>query len=126
MRKLLLMIGLIAFIATCSAQDTKSLQLKHKNNKDLLEYELLIFDTGFDSWFITKDNESNKRSIKYYELKNQIYVSEWNRLHRTGRREFDCSINYESTTNYGFNLNYKLYMYFKYFEEKNKIKLIHP
>ena len=36
---------------------------------------------------------------------------------------YETYIDYNSNTDYGLDLNYKLYYYFKYFEETNKVKL---
>lgn len=133
MKKLFLLILAVFVFATISSaqkeekiQKKKSLQVRAKVEKDSTEYDLLVFDIGFDSWFIMHDNESEKRLLSYYELKNKLYVIAWNDLYRRHNRLIDCYIDYNSSIKYGFDLNYKLYMYFKYFEEKNKIKLIYP
>jgi hypothetical protein len=131
MKKLFLIILAVFLFASISSaqkedvvQKKKSLQVETKIAKDSTEYDLIIFDIGFDSWFAINDNESQKRSLSYYEHKNQFYVIAWNDLYTRNIPSIDCRIEYESTVRYGFDLNYKLYMYFKYFEKKNKIKLI--
>jgi hypothetical protein len=43
--------------------------------RDSVEYELLIFDPGFDSWPMTKPSR-NFPSKSYYEIKNLLYVTE--------------------------------------------------
>lgn len=132
MRKLLLTLCVLAFIVACSSQhnaikdNKRSIALNQKTTQDSIEYELIVFDIGFDSWFSYNDNEAQKRIQSYYEYKNRLYVLAWNDLFRQNNRLIDCFIDYDSTINYGFDLNYKLYMYFKYFEEKNRIKLINP
>jgi hypothetical protein len=91
---------------------------------DSTEYELIIIDPGFDTWFLTQPSREYK-SQNYYEYWNRLYVSEWNYRYSTARDkgEYDSYIDYNPRINYGLDLNYKLYYYFKYFEEKNGTKL---
>jgi len=91
---------------------------------DSTEYELIILDPGFDSWFVTRNFKATARSETYYKHWNQFYVSEWNRLFYQGHPYFENSIDYDYTEDYGFDLNYKLYHYFLYTEEVTGIKLV--
>lgn len=90
-----------------------------------LEYELIIRDPGFESWLVTQPPE-NFYSNDYYANKNWLYVSEWNRRYMTSRRKgmYENYIDYKPNIDYGIDLNYKLYNYFRYFEMKNHVKLI--
>jgi hypothetical protein len=130
MKRSIFIIGIIVLTIACSTQhnvrndNKKSIALKQKITQDSIEYDLIIFDIGFESWFAYNDNETMKRSKDYYKHKNQFYVIAWNNLYRKNNRLIDCDIEYETNIDYGFDLNYKLYMYFKYFEEKNHLKLI--
>ena len=54
---------------------------------------------------------------------NNLYAQEWNRRYTTGDRRIESYIDYNPLTNYGFEFNYKLFMFFKYFEETNRVKL---
>ncbi|MDO9339389.1 MAG: DUF6146 family protein [Bacteroidales bacterium] len=91
---------------------------------DSLEYKLIVLDPGFDVWLATKPSKEFY-SKEYYEQKNRLYVSEWNNRYMTSRNNgrYETYIDYNSNTDYGLDLNYKLYYYFKYFEETNKVKL---
>ena len=91
---------------------------------DSLEYELIVLDPGFESWLATRPSKEFY-SKEYYELKNHQYVSEWNNRYLAARNNglYETYIDYNSNTDYGLDLNYKLYYYFKFFEETNKIKL---
>lgn len=93
--------------------------------KDTVEYSLLIIDPGFESWLITQPPEEFY-SNDYYEMKNQLYVLEWNRRYNTSFNKdlYDNYIDYNSNIEYGIDLNYKLYYYFKYFERTNHINLL--
>ena len=91
---------------------------------DSLSYKLIIFDPGFDTWLASKPAKEFY-SQGYYEQRNRLYVAEWNTRYMTGRdgRIYETYIDYDPQTNYGLDINYRLYYYFKYFEETNRIRL---
>lgn len=89
------------------------------------EYDLIIMDPGFESWFVTQAKPMWYYSNSYYKSWNQIYVQAWNEradnpLRYGGERDFpfENHINYDPNTDYGIDLNYKLFWYFKYVENK--------
>jgi hypothetical protein len=92
---------------------------------DSVEYELIVFDPGFDTWLATKPSKEFY-SDQYYEDKNRLYVPEWNYRFMTSQDQdlYGWYIDYDNNIDYGLDLNYKLYYYFKYFEEVNKIQLV--
>jgi hypothetical protein len=91
---------------------------------DSLEYELIILDPGFDTWLATRPSKEFY-SKDYYTQKNRLYVSEWNHRYMTSRNNgYDSYIIYDTRIDYGLDLNYKLYYYFRYFEETNKTDLL--
>lgn len=93
---------------------------------DSVKYELIVLDPGFDSWLATKPPE-NFYSKNYYELKNKLYVTEWNNRYTNPAKFgnlYETRIDYNMFTDYGLDLNYRLYYYFLFFEEMNHVKLI--
>lgn len=82
------------------------------------EYELIILDNGFQSWFMTYAKPVSFYSPSYYAAKNQRYVIAWNDLFYQygGRGPFQNRIDYDFNTDYGLKLNYQLFWYFKYIE----------
>jgi hypothetical protein len=93
---------------------------------DSVEYKLIVFDPGFDSWIATKP-QMNFYSKEYYETKNRLYVTEWNYRNQqplTFGDLYDSKIEYYFNVDYGIELNYRLYYYFRFFEETNHISLI--
>jgi hypothetical protein len=92
---------------------------------DSVKYELIIIDPGFDTWLLTKPSKEYY-SQNYYEQKNRLYVMEWNYRYMSGkdRGKYETYIDYLPGIDYGLELNYKLFYYFKYFEETNNIMLI--
>jgi hypothetical protein len=91
---------------------------------DTLEYEIIIIDAGFDTYLASIAKPANFYSQSYYETKNKFYVSEWNIRHNQPMRYnpniYENRINYDFNTDYGLDVNYKLYNYFKFVEYKYK------
>ncbi|MCX6254655.1 MAG: DUF6146 family protein [Bacteroidia bacterium] len=92
---------------------------------DSLEYRLIVLDPGFEAWLASKPSK-DFYSKEFYEQKNRLYVSEWNYRYTTSQTNglYETYIDYNSKTDYGLDLNYKLYYFFKYFEETNHLKLM--
>ena len=88
------------------------------------EYELIVFDSGFDFWLNSSGHSISQYSNEYLRSMNISYVQEWNRRNIMGDRRFESYIDYDTFEDYNKDFNYKLFMYFKYFEEKNRLKLI--
>ena len=121
---LLLMISCNSTIKTTSANDTKLPEGAVRIANDSLEYEIIIIDIGFETYLQTIAKPANFYSQSYYEIKNQFYVSEWN-IRAQNPLRYDSTIyenviEYDFNTNYGLDVNYKLYNYFKFVESKYK------
>lgn len=83
------------------------------------EYEVLILDPGFDRWFATNSRPPNFYSLEYYESQNRRYVAAWNerassQASNPSNSPFQSYINYDPTIEYGLEVNYMLFYYFKY------------
>lgn len=94
--------------------------------EDSLEYELVVLDPGFDTWYLLQDSPARYRTQQYYENWNFQYVTAWNSLARNPRRGsfFQTIIGYEPNVDYGFELNHKLFYYFQYVEHKLGIPIL--
>ena len=92
---------------------------------DSLEYRIIIMDPGFDTWLLNKP-PMNFYTNDYYVTKNRLYVAEWNLRYMTANNDglYQNSIDYNPRIEYGIDINYKLYYYFRYFEETNHISLL--
>lgn len=95
---------------------------------DELQYEVIIIDGGFDTWLRTTAKPRDFYTQNYLESRNITWVIEWNNIARfpknTRERELDLMIiDYQSGTNYGYEVNYLLYNYLVYFQLKNNIRL---
>jgi len=94
-------------------------------NKEL-EYEIIIVETGFQSWLVTQP------PMTYYtqstlEVKNKFYVMEWNQRvispQRYNPNLYQWPIDYDQSIDYGMEVNYLLYMYFEFFQKKYRQRL---
>lgn len=133
--KSLIYIGFIlAIILGCSTSNTSqnkkfSSDVKSVENDTVkianeeLEYEIIIIDPGFNSWFLSYARPRNYYSQNYLEARNRDWVIGWNNAFTQGNRLIEMSIDYNSTIDYGYEVNYMLFNYLTYFQLTNKIKL---
>ena len=98
----------------------------HISNPDL-EYDVIIIDGGFTSWFNTYAKPKGFYSQSYLETRNKFWILEWNNRARNPIQNnsnlYEMEINYDNTTNYGYNVNYMIYNYLVYFQLTNKQQL---
>lgn len=91
---------------------------------DSLEYEIIIFDIGFDYYLNAIAKPDWYYSQSYLEVKNKFYVIEWNIRARDplnyNPNIYENIINYDFNIDYGLEVNYKLFNYFKFVEYKYK------
>jgi len=95
-------------------------------SNDNLEYDIIIIEPGFNSWLETTARPEGYYSQPYLETKNKIYVNAWNqRVNQidSDRNLYEMLIDYNGSINYGYELNYKLYNYFVYFQITHNQKL---
>ena len=94
--------------------------------EDSTEYELIVFDSGFETWYLIKNSHALYHSINYYKNWNRQYVDEWNYKSMSSRysRFLGSPIEYDPLENYPMEIEHKLYYYFQYVEEVLKIPLL--
>ncbi len=92
---------------------------------DTTTYELIVFDIGFENWMHTHSKPVWYHENDFYRTNNLIYVSNWNTrvINNMHRPPFEYEIEYNAHTDYGVELNWKLFWYFKYLEHKLGITL---
>ena len=94
---------------------------------DSLEYEVLIIEPGFNYWLASTAKPKGYYTQQYLEAKNYVYVVEWNiRVNAPNRFDpllYELPINYKPNIDYGYDVNYKMYNYFIYFQLKYNQKL---
>lgn len=93
---------------------------------DSLEYEILIMEPGFDSWLASQPPRGYYEQ-SFLETKNRTFVSDFNsRVLQPARYSVDLypeRINYNPSVDYGYEVNYMLYNYFVYFQERYNQRL---
>ena len=130
----LLFSGLLILVACNASQNKKKIEEKSQLKSDTIriankeiEYEVLIIDVGFSSWFNSNAKPRNYYSQSYLESRNRVWVLEWNRRTMLSSQYnpnlYEMTINYETNINYGYEVNYMLYNYLVYFQLKNNQKL---
>lgn len=131
MKKVIHFILILTIVYGCSTYSAFKIPIpfQDKENKiattDSVEYELLILDIDFESWFASRNMIGTAHSDNYYKNWNQIYVLEWNQLYMQGNHNIDNYIEYDIFEDYGLEINYKLYNYFLFVEEKTGISIAH-
>lgn len=99
--------------------------IKIKNEE--LEYEVLIIEPGFNFWLESTAFPRGYYSQSYLENKNIFYVLEWNNRvlqpQRYPANLYEMTINYDPNINYGYEVNYLIYNYMIYFQNKYNQKL---
>ena len=92
-----------------------------------LEYEIIIIDIGFTSYLNSIARPMSYHSQTYLQNKNRIYVAVWNSRAQNSLRYnssiYENVIEYQTNVDYGLEVNYKLYWYFKFAEQKYKMRL---
>lgn len=92
---------------------------------DSTEYEITIVEPGFDSWLIGHAKPLWYFSNDYYRNKNNFLVAKWNNrvLETMYQEPYDYLIDYLPNIDYGLEVNYQLYWYFRYIENKYNVDL---
>lgn len=94
---------------------------------DKTAYEIIIIEPGFNFWLQSVAKPENYYSQSYLENRNAIWVMEWNQRvlqpMRYNPSLYELTINYNPSIDYGYEVNYKLYNYFIYFQRKYQQRL---
>jgi hypothetical protein len=130
LKQLLLLFSVGVLVYACSSSPIKNKPAKEQPvviANDSLEYQIIIIDIGFTLYLNTVAKPMSYHSQSYLENKNIFYVSAWNERARNPIRYnhniYENVIDYNSNVDYGLEVNYKLYWYFKFAEQKYKMSL---
>lgn len=132
-------IGLATFLG-CGAQkealsisDTEKEAFNTKDKtpvkiaNDETEYEIIIIDPGFYTWLNSIARPEGYYAQNYLENRNKIIVAEWNQRalqpFRFDPQLYMMQIDYQPNIDYGYEVNYKLYNYFIFFQRKYNQRL---
>jgi hypothetical protein len=136
MKKFIYILTLLLIIIGCSASksNVSSVEKAKSGSNDTikivneeLEYEVIIIEPGFDFWLQSTALPRGYYSQSYLETKNNFYVMEWNNRVRQPQTYspnlYEMTIDYNSTINYGYEVNYLIYNYMIYFQNKYNQRL---
>ncbi|WP_350291776.1 DUF6146 family protein [uncultured Croceitalea sp.] len=96
-------------------------------SNDETEYEIIIIEPGFYTWLQSIARPEGYYSQSFLEGRNQLLVINWNQRvlqpNRFNPNLYELQINYDSQIDYGYEVNYKLYNYFIYFQRRYNQRL---
>ncbi len=94
---------------------------------DDLDYDITIIEPGFNTWLASIARPKGYYSQNFMETRNRLMVTNWNNRvlqpQQYNSNLYEMQINYDLNTNYGYDVNYKLYNYFIYFQLTYKQQL---
>lgn len=140
MKNIIYILFICGFIIACNTSKPITAN-KNKSEKELaqinndtvtiendeLEYEIIIIEPGFNFWLLSRARPEGFYSQQYLENRNQIYVIEWNNRvlqpQQFSPNLYELQIDYQPNIDYGYEVNYKLYNYFIYFQLTYKQRL---
>lgn len=145
MKKIIFQIGILLFLFGLAFNSCKSskeiLEITDKERiafsetvgdtieikSDTTEYEIIIIEPGFNFWLNSIARPKGFYSQPYLENRNQIMVMNWNQRVleplRFNPNLYELQINYDPNIDYGYEVNFKLYNYFIYFQRKYNQRL---
>ncbi len=102
-------------VASSLPNEADTLRISHPD----IEYDIVIIDPGFQSWFVRHAKPRGHYSQPYLEARNALWVQEWNL--RVGQPQrfgnlYTMHIDYRPGTDYGYEVNYMLFNYLTYFQ----------
>lgn len=96
-------------------------------SSDKTEYEIIIIEPGFYAWLNSIAKPEGYYSQSFLENRNYLMVLEWNQRvlkpMRYNPNLYELQIDYSQNIDYGYEVNYKLYNYFIYFQRKYNQRL---
>lgn len=96
-------------------------------SSDETDYEIIIIDAGFNSWLLGTARPRGFHSQSWLESRNALLVQGWNQRNLQPTvydpNLYQLRIDYDTRTDYGYEVNYLLYNYFLYFQLKYKQQL---
>lgn len=136
MKNILYLALALIFVYSCATTKSKDLEGTASTNdtvriaNDSLEYEIIIIEPGFSTFLNSIAKPEGYYSQNYLENKNQFLVTDYNQRVLQSQRYnpdlYPWQIDYDRNTDYGYEVNYKLYNYFVFFSRKYNQKFSVP
>lgn len=109
--------------AVFNSDDDQPVEIKDEET----EYEIIIIEPGFYTWLQSIARPEGYYSQSFLENRNAIMVINWNQRvlqpSMYNPNLYEMQINYDPNIDYGYEVNYKLYNYFVYFQRKYNQRL---
>lgn len=139
MKNIIFALSIILVILSCNSSKTTT---KNKTQQkqltqvgdtirianDALEYDIIIIEPGYNTWLQATAKPEGFYTQNYLENKNMLYVQAWNsrvlQPSRFNSNLYELDINYRQGVDYGYDVNYKLYNYFVYFQNRYNQNLL--
>lgn len=138
MKKIIPFIIVLILIASCKSYNSTS-TINNENENSLVQsdtvsisshetdYEIIIIEPGFNGWLASTARPEGYYSQQWLESRNALLVQGWNQRNlqpfNYDPNLYEVRIDYDTRTDYGYEVNYKLYNYFVYFQLKYKQRL---
>jgi hypothetical protein len=132
LKSIFYLLSITLFIACGSYSSTTSKSKVIKEEpvviaNEELAYEIIIIDPGFTSYLYSTARPMSYYSKTYLQNNNRISVAIWNSRAQNPQKFngniYENVIEFESNVDYGLEVNYKLFWYFKFAEQKYKMRL---
>lgn len=94
---------------------------------DSLEYEIIIIDPGFNYFLNAVAQPVGYYTQNYMEVRNIAWVTTWNMRAQNPLQYnpniYENIIDYQPNIDYGYEVNYKLFNYFLFAQQKYRMNL---
>ena len=128
MKTLICLILACGFLIGCNSSRISTLKSNQKVDPSFSNDTVRIAnDELFNFWLASIAKPEGYYSQSFLENRNLFYVIEWNNRvlqpQRFDPNLYELQIDYQQGIDYGYEVNYKLYNYFVYFQLKYKQRL---
>ena len=134
MKKLILLISLPILFLACTTNQTSQNATVNKDENSMKfepnedgEYDIIVFDPQYDTYLKSVALPKEYYSKTYYEQKNRQYAMIWNQRHMQPMTYnpdlYAVSIDLDHTVDYGYDFEYKLFNFFRFIEQKYRVRI---
>jgi len=130
LKQILLICTVGFFLWSCGSSNLNNTTEKEEPvviANDSLEYEIIIIDPGFTYFLNAVAQPEGFYSQNYLEARNRVWVINWNQRFlnpsQFNANIYENRIDYQQNIDYGYEVNYKLFNYFLFAQQKYNMDL---